>query len=302
VAPPEAHRALFYRGDLEYLDGIWNFVAPALGAGEPVAIAVPLPKLALLRDRLGDELSRQIELFDMAEVGRNPARIISSVQAIVQRRPGRLHYVGEPIWPGRSAEEIREATRHEALINMAWRAGEVQVLCPYDTTRLDDAVLTDAERTHPGLVRAGRDEPSPTYAGPVPPAACEAPLPDPPSESLAVSFDADDLGRVRQLVAKQATAAGLRRERVAELMLAVNELTTNTIKHAGRGGMLRVWSEPGELICQVEDDGLIGDPLAGRTRGLAGVGGLGLWMVNQLCDLVEVRTGATGSTVRVHAR
>jgi anti-sigma regulatory factor (Ser/Thr protein kinase) len=222
VGPAEAHRALFYRGNPEYLDGVWNFVAPALGAGEPVAIAVPPLKLALLRDRLGE-----------------------------------LHYVGEPIWPGRSSEEIREATRHEALINLAWPAGEVQALCPYDAVGL---------------------------------------------ESLAVPFETEDLGRVRRVVANQATAAGLGRERVAELMLAVNELTTNTVKHAGGGGMLRVWTEPGELICQVEDDGLIGDPLAGRTRGPAGVGGLGLWMVNQLCDLVEVRTGAAGSTVRVHAR
>jgi hypothetical protein len=31
------------------------------------------------------------------------------------------------------------------------------------------------------------------------------------------------------------------------------------------------------------------------------MGGFGLWMVNQLCDLVEVRTGEAGSTVRAHA-
>lgn len=302
VAAAEAHRALFYRDRREYLDGISGFIAPALGAGEPVAIAVPGPRLGLLRDQLGDAGTAGVELLDMAELGRNPGRIIDSVQAIIERRPGRLHYVAEPIWPGRTPEEIREATRHEALINLAWPAGEVSVLCPYDAVGLDDEVLADAERTHPALVREGRGEPSPSYTGPVPPAACDAPLPDPPSESLAVPFEAEDLGRVRSVVAKQAAAAGLRRERVAELMLAVNELTTNSVKHAGTGGMLRVWTEPGKLICQVEDDGRIGDPLAGRRRGLAGVGGLGLWMVNQLCDLVEVRTGAGGSTVRVHAR
>ena len=63
-----------------------------------------------------------------------------------------------------------------------------------------------------------------------------------------------------------------------------------------------MWSERGKLVCQIEDGGRIRDPLAGRTRGLPGIGGLGLWMVNQLCDLVEVRTGASGSTIRVHAR
>jgi hypothetical protein len=29
-------------------------------------------------------------------------------------------------------------------------------------------------------------------------------------------------------------------------------------------------------------------------------GGLGLWMVNQLCELVEVRTDPRGTTVRLH--
>jgi len=298
----ESHRALFYQDSEDYLDGIWSFIAPALEAGEPVAIAVPGPNLMLVRDRLADEHPPEIELLDMAELGSNPGRIIPTVEAIAERRSGRLHYVGEPIWPGRSPEEIREATRYEALINAAWPAGEVLALCPYDAAGLDDSVLIDAEHTHPGLVRDGRPEASAAYGGAVPPPRCEAPLPEPPPESVAIPFDAQDLRRVRTVVAEQAAGAGLRRERVAELVLAVNELTTNTVRHAGTSGILRVWSERGKLVCQVEDGGRISDPLAGRRRGLPGIGGLGLWMVNQLCDLVEVRTGETGSTVRVHAR
>jgi anti-sigma regulatory factor (Ser/Thr protein kinase) len=298
----ESHRALFYQEPDEYLDGIWSFIAPALEAGDPVAIAVPGPKLKLVRDRLGDEGCARVELLDMVELGCNPGRIIPTVQAIAERRPGRLHYVGEPIWPGRSPEEIREATRNEALINLAWPAGEVLALCPYDAAGLDREVLTNAEHTHQGLVRQGRPETSAAYGGAVPPPACDTPLTDPPPESLSIPFEAEDLGRVRSLVAEQAARAGLRRERVAELVLAVNELTTNSIRHAGSSGLLRVWREPGKLVCQVEDGGRIDDPLAGRKRGLAGIGGLGLWMVNQLCDLVEVRTGQAGSTVRVHAR
>jgi Histidine kinase-like ATPase domain len=63
-----------------------------------------------------------------------------------------------------------------------------------------------------------------------------------------------------------------------------------------------VWSHPGSVVCQVEDGGHIVDPLAGRRLPRPHVaGGLGLWTVNQLCDLVEVRTSAEGTTVRVHA-
>lgn len=302
VGTPEAHLALFYRDSEEYLAGISSFVAPALTAGEPVAIAVPGPeKVDLVREAINAEAA-DVELLDMAELGGNPGRIIAAVQGMIERRGGRLHYVGEPIWPGRSPEEIREATRHEALINLAWSAEEVRVLCPYDASALDDAILRDAECTHPGLVRDGRLAASPSYRGPVPPAACEAPLPNPPADSVSLPFDAAELAYIRTLVAERAVAAGLGRERAAELVLAVNELTTNSVKHAGAGGVLHVWSEPGRVICQVQDGGRIADPLAGRRRGVPGTGGLGLWMVNQLCDLVEVRTDAAGSTVRVHVR
>lgn len=302
MAPAEAHRALFYRDSEEYLDGISSFVAPALAAGEPVAIAVPGPRKAdLVRDALDDRVAG-VELLDMVELGRNPGRIISTIQRMVERRGGRLHVVGEPIWPGRSPAEIREATRHEALVNLAWPDGEVRALCAYDVTGLDDAILQDAERTHPAVVRDGLLQESPSYHGPVPPAACEAPLPDPPPDAVALQFDAGELAYVRSLVAEQGAIAGLRREQTAELVLAVNELTTNSVKYAGAGGILHVWSEPGQVTCQVEDIGSIADPLAGRRRGRPGTGGLGLWMVNQVCDLVEVRTGTAGSTVRVHAR
>jgi anti-sigma regulatory factor (Ser/Thr protein kinase) len=52
--------------------------------------------------------------------------------------------------------------------------------------------------------------------------------------------------------------------------------------------------------CEVRDRGWIDDPLAGRERpsDLRG-GGRGLWIVNHLCDLVQVRSSASGSVVRL---
>ena len=42
------------------------------------------------------------------------------------------------------------------------------------------------------------------------------------------------------------------------------------------------------------------DPLAGRRQPVADTGGYGLWIVNQLADLVQIRNDALGSTVRAH--
>jgi hypothetical protein len=202
------HQALFYRDSDEYLDGISSFIEPALNAGAPVAIAVPEPNMAHVRGLLGDRV-REIRLFDMRKLGRNPGRSISAVQKMIEWHAGQLlRYVGEPIWPGRSPAEIREATRHEALINLAWPDGDVRVLCPYDARQLDDAVLLDAERTHPGIRRSGGVEDSDAFDGASIPSSCEVPLSDPPPEALALAFQAEDLEALRRLVADRAAAAG----------------------------------------------------------------------------------------------
>ena len=75
------------------------------------------------------------------------------------------------------------------------------------------------------------------------------------------------------------------------------------MRHGGGGGTLRAWQEPDALICEVRDRGRLEDPLVGRRRPSgAQVGGYGLWLANQVCDLVQLRSHEHGSTVRVHMR
>jgi anti-sigma regulatory factor (Ser/Thr protein kinase) len=78
-------------------------------------------------------------------------------------------------------------------------------------------------------------------------------------------------------------------------------VATNSVLHGGGDGTLLVWPEGEALICELRDDGLFDDPLAGRERPRPDrVGGHGLWLANQLCDLVQVRSFATGTVVRLH--
>ena len=86
-------------------------------------------------------------------------------------------------------------------------------------------------------------------------------------------------------------------------MLCVNEIAGNSLLHGGGAGVLRIWGEPSTLICEVADSGTIADPLVGRQNpSLERVGGRGLWLANQLCDLVQIRSGASGTVVRLHVR
>jgi hypothetical protein len=71
------------------------------------------------------------------------------------------------------------------------------------------------------------------------------------------------------------------------------------VNHAIGGGTVQVWQTPGEIICQVTDSGRITDPLARhRLPPYELLNGHGLWLVNQVCDLVQARTGRTGTTTR----
>ncbi len=62
-----------------------------------------------------------------------------------------------------------------------------------------------------------------------------------------------------------------------------------------------LWCTTSSVICEVRDTGRITDPMVGRVRPDGDrEGGWGVWMANQLCDLVQVRVGPGGTVVRVH--
>ena len=83
----------------------------------------------------------------------------------------------------------------------------------------------------------------------------------------------------------------------------MNEVATNSLRHAAGAGVLRVWEEPHGLVCEVRDSGSFDVPLAGRERPVPGqLGGYGLWLANQLCDLVQIRSLPAGTVVRLHMR
>ncbi len=297
------HSGLFHGSDEEYRTAVGDFVHAGLALGEPVLVAVPGPRVDLLRDGLDGQANR-VAFTDMTELGRNPARIIPTVRRFVDNHPDqRVRFVGEPIWPTRTAAETRAATRHEALINRAFADTRATILCPYDTTRLDGAVLADAERTHPVLLRRGEQQTSPAYTGPdVLPSSCDQPLPPQPdgADKLTILTSAD-LAHVRSLVTDHATQAQLPADRIADLVFAVGEVATNTLRHTDGTGTLYIWQTGDRLLCQVQDGGHITDPLAGRRPSEPETpGGHGLWLVNQLCDLVELRSHKAGTTVRMH--
>jgi len=298
-----AHPALFYQGPWEYLSETIPFIREGLAADEPIAVAVPGPRLELLREALGD-LAARVRLVDMTVAGRNPGRIIAEVlRAAVDAHPDRhVRVIGEPIWPGRSDLEYPACVQHEALINLAFAGRSATILCPYDVAGLDPTVIADAVATHPTLIQSGTSWPSPGYAPERVVAEHNRALPE-PSDATVIPFDAARLRRARRSSAEYAERAGMADERVDDVLLAVGEMAANSLRHGGGSGVLRLWSDTAHVVCEVADAGVIDDPLVGRTPATPGqLSGRGLLMVNHLADLVRMHTTSDGTVVRAYFR
>jgi anti-sigma regulatory factor (Ser/Thr protein kinase) len=300
---PFEHYALLYNGQEDYLGGTVPFILDALAADEPVLVAVPPDNLALISGALGPAASR-VRFVNMTEAGRNPGRIIPGVLSafVNEHDPVPFRIVGEPVWAARGDEEYVACVHHESLINLALAGRKGTVLCPYDGGSLDRARMVDAERTHPELIRAGLTWPSYRYQEPADLVPRITALPEPPAHAAELVFCAG-VRSVREFCREQAALVGLPADRVDDLLLAVNEIATNTVLHSGGAGAVRVWSEPTHLVCEVRDRGYLADPLAGRLPPAAdSPHGRGLILVNAICDLVRVDTHPGGTTVRMWFR
>ncbi len=298
------HEAFFYADEDEFLSRLVPFLREGLENDEPALVAVGRKRVEALEGELGAE-AEQVHFVDMEELGCNPARIIPFWRQFLDEEGGvdrPIRGIGEPVWPGRTAAEIDECQRHESLLNYAfWDGPAWRLLCPYDSSGLEDDVLEAAHRSHSFV--SGSDASNESAAGEALDPSAVSPfcgrLGPCATDPAVFAFDRSTLREARALVAAEAGRAGLSSGRVSDLVAAVGELTANSVRHGGGDGLLSLWRENGSLVVDVEDSGVIEEPLTGRLRPTPlQESGRGLWMVNHLCDLVQVRSGKDGTIVR----
>jgi len=296
------HEAFFYSGDEEFLAGTVPYLEEGICGGETVLVVLPDRRMELVREALGTA-ANNIEFWPMGDVGRNPARLIPAWRDFLltcDLERG-VRGLGEPVSPDRSEAEVEECELHERLFNLAFaKERTLTVMCPYDTSGLGDEVLLGAERSHPVCAGPHGRSVSSHYSLDSPLAG---ELSEPARPAVTLNFDKGDLAMVRHLVGQCARFAGLDSRSNEDLVLAVCEVATNSIQYGGGKGELHIWDENGELICAVRDSGRIDNPLVGRERPRPEQErGRGLWLANQLCDLVQVRSGFGGTDVRLRMR
>jgi hypothetical protein len=185
-------------------------------------LVVSAASIGLLRSALGGDADR-VAFADMADVGANPARIIPAWRDFVDALDGggrSARGIGEPIWAGRTPDELVECQRHETLLNLAFAGVPAWwLLCPYDTSALGGQVLAEARRSHPFVSDRGVATSSAHYRGLEEAAEpFAAPLPDPPGRPPERRFGPGSLARLRVLVGRFGAAAGLEEARTTDLV------------------------------------------------------------------------------------
>ena len=144
----------------------------------------------------------------------------------------------------------------------------------------------------------------PTYTDPLRLATrFDQPLPTPTAHAAFAFATATDLQAVREFVTTHAVAAAADTGQLDRMLVAVGELTANTICHTDGGGVVHVWRDGDALVCQVEDSGHLADAMVGRIpQPRDQARGRGLLLANALCDLVRSYSHPGTTMVQIHVR
>jgi transcriptional regulator with XRE-family HTH domain len=169
-APPMlVHQALLYDGEEDFAERAGRFLVEGIERSEPAFASTTKRKLGRLRERLGNQADR-VELVESAELYASPEAAVERLSEFMLAglRDGAVwvRIVGEPIWKGRSAAEVRLWTRYESLLNLIFAGSPASVLCAYDIGALDQAIVSEAHATHPWTVKKGSPIASRKYRDP----------------------------------------------------------------------------------------------------------------------------------------
>jgi transcriptional regulator with XRE-family HTH domain len=163
------HQVLVYRDDDSFLAAAGPFLAEGAERSEALLAVTTARNIAALREWLGKGAD-QVAFAEAAIWYGSPASAMNAYRAFLDesqvQRSGWMRIVGEPVWAGRSQEEIREWNQYESLVNLAFGSLPVSVLCPYDERSVDPDIVETARLTHPRILEGREVVDNPSYQDP----------------------------------------------------------------------------------------------------------------------------------------
>jgi anti-sigma regulatory factor (Ser/Thr protein kinase) len=306
------HAAGFHGSAAALLDQLVPLAEQAVDRDEPLATALQPATEQSLADRLEGRLPAEERLVRLRPPDAGPAG--ASAQTVAARWALDLRALS--VASGRPVTVLNEHaaafdgadgrfwTELDAALNVALADLPVRITCFYPELPLHQEILDGARRNHPLLLTDGELRHNPGHHDPrsvltARPAA-RPPLLGPPDVRL--SFSAWQLHEVRTAVEGALSGRGYERERVEDIVLAVNEVATNAVEHGTPEAQLSLWTGGHGLLCEIDDAGTLRDPLPGlQAPHPAEPRGRGVWIARQLCDSLHVWADTRGTHVRVHA-
>lgn len=295
------HQVLLSRGDGDVAAALAPRVRAAAATGTDVLCALPVQQAGLLQETLdGDRAT--VEFVDPQDLyGHSEAQRIAAWHRYADRSRARgrdLLVVGELDLSGYDRRALREWARYEAAVSVEFAGSPVGFLCVYDVRRVLPEVVRQIERAHPMQLTPQGPVPSAAHVDPLEFATelCPDELAPPPHVLAERPVTRQALPSIRALIRDEGARHGLDKTALDDAVTAVDEAASNAALHGG-GGRFRLWPEAGGLCCEVSNrQGRIEDVLAGYRRpDVANPGGRGLWIIRQLCPVVEIG----GGTVRL---
>ena len=304
------HDAVLYDSATQLAEVAAPFLLEGLDRGEAAVVATGSDTAEVLREAVSGD--PRVTVLDRPDVyrARTPAAITTFrrlADDFVATGVERVRVVGEVDF-GPSEQDWLEWQRYESVINEALAAWPLWGLCVFDTQRLPEPVLGSALQTHPGVVTSAGHTRNPEFVEPhtylrgLP--VAEEPL-ERTRPRLATPDIADFVALRRAVAAELATvdaSADLR----DDFLLAIDEMTSNALRHGGPPVDLRLWVSDDRLVCTISDAGPgFDDPFAGYGPAHGddlSRGGMGLWLARQLCDHVDITHDDGGVQVRLTVR
>jgi AcrR family transcriptional regulator len=290
------HEAFIYSSDHEYAAVLVPFLREAVAAGQP-AIAVTAPDRArLIQRELGADAS-SILFFDADEWYRRPGAAVQEWEDVLAQQAGQaelIRAVGDVRF-GDDAAEQALWMRYESLFNRAFADTPAWVVCTYDARTASEELLAGVRRSHPIVTTASSRGTSPEHFSLPELGAAIGPLstvevPSARHAQPVVITDNRELPAIRRRLTWPALVAGLSRDSVEDLTMAVTALAAAAVG-TGRSASIRAFSTGTEWICQVSSDGSI--------RSLNELQSAAPLIIGRLvCDRVELSAGPEGFVVR----
>jgi anti-sigma regulatory factor (Ser/Thr protein kinase) len=304
------HDALVYDSPDHLAAMAAPFLLEGLAAGEAAVLATGTATATALREAVAGD--PRVSVVDRDDVyGARPATAITTLRRLADQFAAdgvaRVRIVGE-IDYGPDERNWLEWQRYEAVITATMTGRPLWGLCLFDTQRVPEPLVEAALRTHPMRVTAAGREISPEFVEPDR-FLRSLEVPDEPLERTSPRLEADDVVDfvvLRRAVAAELATVDAPADLLDDFLLAVDEMTSNALRHGRPPIGLRLWRSDDRLVCTVSDRGPgFDDPFAGYGPAHGedlSRGGMGLWLARQLCDHVDVSRDAGGLRVRLTVR